>query len=238
MRPYISSLHFNTKYYYIQDINSVNNINGDKMKVKNKGNKKYAFFALCGCAVIYLSLTVFLLPPQEQSASKSESKIEYENIEGELLIYAECEELNEYSAVYADFDMKTLNVFLFPNKETAKTYGLSYNRYLKYTKQTEIEFIGRIGGIVIDRNVCYNDNENKKERIFGNRVIELSTKDEVLREHIALKFLEALLSARVSKTDFLYIAENCETDISYADFYKYFDAVCSFKDNISVRVIL
>ena len=208
------------------------------MKVKNKGNKKYAFFALCFCAVIYLSLTAFLLKPEEKSVSKTESKIEYENIEGELLIYTECEELGEYGALYADFDMKTVSVFLFPDKETAKAYGLSYNRYLKYTKQTEIEFIGRIGGIVIDRNVCYNESVNEKERVFGNRVIELSTKDEVLREHIALKFLEALLSVRVSKTDFLYIAENCETDISYADFYKYFDAVCSFKDNISVRVIL
>ncbi len=175
---------------------------------------------------------------EEKSVGNAETKEPYENITGELLIYAECEELSQYSAVYADFDMKTLTVFLFSNEKTAKNYGLSYNRYIKYSKQTEIEFIGRIGGIVIDTNSCYNISDGKAERIFGNRVIEMSGENEQVREHIAYSFLSALLSARVGKSDFLYIAENCETNISYADFYKYFDVISNFKDNVSVRVIL
>ncbi len=214
------------------------NIKGDKMKTKRFSQQKYAFFAALSCVLIYFSLAALFLKTEEKVASKTETQVPKENLTGELLVYCECEELNEYSAVYIDFDMKTITVFLFPDKETAKTYGLAYNRHIKYSKQLEIEFIGRIGGIVIDTNYCYNISDGKKERVFGNRVIELSTENAQAREHISYSFLYALLSARVGKTDFLYVAENCETDISYADFYEYFDVISEFKDKISVRVIL
>lgn len=207
------------------------------MKARKILKNKYAFFASLFCVAAYFLLGALLFPKEEKSVHGTASGVPYQKLSGEYIIFAACEELSEYSAVYIDFDMKSISVYLFPNRETAKSYGFSYNRYIEYTKQVQIEIIGRIGGIVIDKDNWYNIEDKGRERIFGNRVAELSQQGIETRTAVAEGFIEALLSSSLRKTDFLYVAENCKTDISYADFYRYFDAACSFINDISVRVV-
>jgi hypothetical protein len=123
----------------------------------------------------------------------------------------------------------------------AESYEKSYSRRVEYTKKTEIDLVGRLGGIVINKKTSYNDNnsmpteENAPQRIFGSRVLYFA-ENQSKRAEIAYEILYSLLGTSLGYDDYNYIFASCSTNISYVDFCRIFPMLKEMRENISVTI--
>ncbi len=188
------------------------------------------------CLALYLSLAFLMLGEPKTEADISVDSVPYKTAEEFSLLLA-CDELDQFCGITVYPDEKRITAALFDSRTDAENYRNDYSRRIEYSKMTEIDVIGRIGGIVIDTKIGYNDNleSSSAQRLFGSRVLEYA-RDREMRADIAQKLLTALLSASLNEDDFNFIFSSCSTDVSYVDFCEYFPLLHSLCDNITVTI--
>lgn len=201
------------------------------LKIRKINAAAVGIFALC--AAIYF-FTAFAFIVTTENADTTLSDVRYSDKTGEFTLLTECEELSYYSLICFDFERGTVNAILFRTKETALDYGIEVDRYLRYTENGFSELVGSIGGIVIDGEICYNDENTKRMRIFGNSAFTLFKSGQETRSAIAYELLYALFDGGLEKSVFYTLTEHCKTDISYADYCRYFQDERRLSANITV----
>ncbi len=176
--------------------------------------------------------------PQAHPTDNTVSDVPYRAKTEDFCLLLACDELSEYCGIIFDFEKFHATAILFDSREQAKSYGLDYKKSVEFDKKAKIDIIGRLGGIVIEKENGYNGYNNlwelsNRTRIFGSKAIELC-KDDELRAIIECSFLRTLFSTDLTESDFKYILSLCSTDISYADFCRSFDDIRRIGDSITV----
>ncbi len=190
------------------------------------------------CLALYLSLAFLMLRNDGTAADSKVSDVPYGETAGEFSLLLACEELSQYCGVTVYPEEKQITAVLFDNRTDAEGYRERYSRRIEYRKNTEIDVIGRIGGIVIRTGSGYNESDTgsqETQRLFGSRVLELARESDK-RAEIAKELLSSLLSVTLDSTDFNYIFASCSTDVSYVDFCEYFPLLQTMRDNITVTI--
>ena len=211
------------------------------MNRKRKRNFLYALLSTAVCLVIYLAIgfVIIGLPQEERRVDDNISVVDERGEDFSVLLA--CDELSHYAALYAEPAENRLTLTLFSSLATAEGFGFHYDRTVKYDKKTEINLIGRLGGIVIGENICYNDSnyehEKDKQRLFGAAAIELSCESPEKRADIANELLFSLLECDLSGEDFSYFLSLAETDISYSDCYRNYAVLQRLKYSITVQTV-
>lgn len=213
---------------------------GDFMRKKSYTALLVLFSGICSF-IIYMLIGITVLSPIGKSADAEPEPVEDTRKIGDFSVLLSCDELSNYAALYADLDNDYISLFLFSDKEEAKKFGFSYNREIQYKKQNLIDLIGWIEGIVIDENICYN-NDNydllpQGERIFGNRAIDVLEASDELRAGVAYSALRGVLLKARDETDFIFLLGLCESDISFADMYRHFPFLSPLADKINVCIV-
>ena len=208
------------------------------MKRKNKRNLIAVFSAFC-CFTIYC-LTAFLLLSQD--IAKTDTPLEnipYEEKPADFTLLLNCDELEQYCGLIFDIENNHLTAVLFNSYNEAAGYGIDYDRTVNYKKESEINLIGWLGGIVFLAQNGYNGEKDflwefrDGTRIFGDKAVSLA-KNEQYRSVIAHAVLSELFKRETDKQDFNYILSLCDTDISYVDFCNYSKYLGRIGDNITV----
>ena len=193
------------------------------------------------CSALYLSLAFLMLGTENKAADGGAESVPYEKSYKDFSVLLASDELSQYCALMVYPSQRRAVAVLFSTREAAEAYESRYSRRVEYQKKTEIDIVGRIGGIVINTNISYNDDNSMQsgngqtERIFGSRVLELAA-DKRNRLLIAGSILGQLFSTTLDQTDFNFIFSSCETDISYIDFCEYYPLLKEVKDNIYVTL--
>lgn len=189
---------------------------------------------LC-CLALYLTLAFLVLGNQKAPAGNTLKDVPKERENFAVLL--SCEELSQFCAINVFPKEERISAVLFESLDDAKSYREHYDRKIEYTKMTEIDVIGRIGGIVIERKNSYNDNLESEgpERLFGSRVLEFA-KEPAMRADIAKKLLLALLTTTLNQDDFNFIFSTCKSDVSFVDFCEYFPLLQAASQNITVMI--
>ncbi|MBR6694288.1 MAG: hypothetical protein IKL62_05010 [Clostridia bacterium] len=201
----------------------------------------WGFGSFCFCFALYMSIAFLMLGTENKAAKGSAESVPYGDSANDFSVLLSCEELNQYCAVTVYPEKEQITMVLFDSLYDARGYEENYSRYVKYRKKTEIDIIGRVGGIVINSQTGYNESnnnyigQNSSQRLFGSRVLELAATTEMRRE-IAREVMASLLSTNLDQTDFNFIFATCETDISYIDFCEYFPILQSLCENITVTI--
>ena len=211
------------------------------MSRNKRKNFLYALGSASLCLVIYLAIgfAIIGLPREEKKVDDNISVVDTRGEDFSVLLC--CDELSHYAALYAEPAENRLSLTLFSDRSTAENFGFRYDRTVEYDKKTKINLIGRLGGIVIGENICYNDDncehENDKQRVFGAAAIELSCESPEKRAAIAHELLFSLLESSLSGEDFSYFLSLVETDISYSDCYRSYGVLQRLKYSITVQTI-
>ncbi len=211
------------------------------MSRNRRRNFLYALLSTAVCLVIYLAVgfAIIGLPREERQVDDNISVVDTRGEDFSVLFA--CDELSHYAALYAEPAENRLTLTLFSDRATAESFGFSYDRTLKYDKKTKINLIGRLGGIVIGENICYNgsncEHENDKQRMFGAAAIELSCESPEKRADVAHELLFSLLECDLSGEDFSYFLSLAETDISYSDCYRNYGVLQRLKYSITVQTV-
>ncbi len=189
---------------------------------------------LC-CLALYLSLAFLVLGSQKAPADNTLENVPYEQEDFSVLLC--CDELSQFCAVNVFPREKRISAVLFENLEDAQNYRKNYDRKIEYSKMTEIDVIGRVGGIVIERKNSYNNNleSEKPQRLFGSRVLEIAKQPD-MRADIAKKLLTALFTTTLNQDDFNFIFSTCKSDVSFVDFCEYFPVLQDASQNITVTI--
>lgn len=192
------------------------------------------------CLALYLALGFAVLFPALEKADGGAPAVPDTRYTGDFSVLLSSDELSHYALLHADFENERLTLTLFESRDAAKNHGFSIDRTVNYTRSAQIDLIGWLGGIVIDNVFCYNNEDYgllKGERIFGVRATNLSAHDSELRAAVAYGVCRELLSREMTEKDFVFLLSLCESDISYADFYRRFPALASLKNNITVSIV-
>lgn len=211
------------------------------MSRNRRKNFLYALGSAAICLVIYLAIgfVIIGLPREEKKVDDNISVVDTRGEDFSVLLV--CDELSHYAALYAEPAENRLSLTLFSDRSTAENFGFRYDRTVEYDKKTKINLIGRLGGIVIGENICYNDDncehENDKQRVFGAAAIELSCESSEKRAAIAHELLFSLLDSSLSGEDFSYFLSLMETDISYSDCYRNYGVLQRLKYSITVQTV-
>ena len=200
---------------------------------------RFALASFILCFLIYMLIGVLFLYPYSPAKNAPEPVVD-ERKSGSFCILLSCEETDDYAAFSVDYDQEQISLTLFDSKEKALFSGFDYDRRINYTRQSKIDLIGWLGGIVIDENICYNDDNCKlilgEERIFGVRADELSAECDNMRAAIAYKTVEALLRLAPDEEDFPFLFSLCDSDVSYADYCRHLPFIIRLSNRISVSM--
>ena len=209
------------------------------MKIKTK-NRLLALFAFLSCFILYMLLGLFVLRSRLFPAKVAPEPVEDMRGSGSFCLLFSCDELEQYASVKFDYDNERVDIKLFSQKSEALFQKEEYDRKINYTSQGKIDLIGWLGGIVIEENICYNDNNceliSGGERIFGVRAEELSLGCDTCRALIAKKIFAAILSLPLKEDDFPFLFGLCESDISYADYCRQLPFLEKLNDKITVSM--
>lgn len=213
-------------------------ISVNDMKNKKLKRKLGIVFVTLSTFLIYCLTAFLVLIPAVEPSDKAVSDVEYSAKTENFCLLLASDELSQYCGIIFDFEESRATAVLFSSREQAYSYGLDYKRTVEYDKKAEIDIIGRLGGIVIDKENGYNEYNtfwelSNQSRIFGSRAIELSKEPE-LRAIIAHSLLTTILSSNLNKKDFEFILSLCETDISYADFHNTKDDILRIGNSIII----
>lgn len=208
------------------------------MKLKKLNNRLRTAFISFSVFLLYCLTAFLILMPKTASAENTLSDIPYSSKIENFCLLMSCEELNRYCGIIFDFEENHATAILFSSKTAAEEYGLEYKRKIEYDKFAEINIIGRLGGIVIQTQNCYNEHNSlweidTRSRIFGSAAIELGN-DPELRSAIAYSFFRTLFTANLSNEDLKYIISLCRTDISYVDFCRSYDDIRKIGKSINI----
>ncbi len=192
--------------------------------------------SFCSCLILYLTLAFFMLPRAQTQADTKLEGVPYGDVEDFSVLLA-CDELGQFCGITVYPDENRMTAVLFDSRADAEGYRDGYSRRVEYTKMTEIDVIGRIGGIVIETKNGYNGNleSGSVQRLFGSRVLEF-TRERDMRADVAKKILCTLLSLNLNRDDYNFIFSTCSTDISYVDFCEYFALLQSCSQDITVTI--
>ncbi len=189
------------------------------------------------CLILYLSIA-FLMLGRENIASDSPLEgVPYEKEAEPFSILLCADDLGQYCSLTVYPADRSITATLFNSREDALFYEKDHTRYINYSKKTEIDIIGRIGGIVIEDGNSYNKNSSTagRQRIFGTAVLKLAESDS-FRIQVAREILCSLMETPLDETDFNLIFATTETDISYIDFCEYFPLLRECSENITVTM--
>ncbi len=204
------------------------------LKIRKINAAAVGIFALC--AAIYF-LTAYAFIDNAESTETPLEGVKYSKKTGNFTVFTECEELSYYSLLCFDFEQGAVNAVLFCDRRTALGYGVETDRYLRYTESDFSELVGSIGGIVIDEKICYNEKNMKRMRIFGSSALTLFKAGQEKRSVITYEFLYAFFDGGLEDSVFYTLTEHCKTDISYADYCRYFQGERRLSENITVTVL-
>lgn len=121
-----------------------------------------------------------------------------------------------------DFEQQEIRVFETgseeSNQEQKYFVDISYDLFC--------ETIDKIGGIIINQN-------GEEVRITGITAAETLKESAENSKEILPAFINAICKNGLSKTDFLYVLENCEkTNLSVVDLFPYNDMLSEMLKNI------
>lgn len=193
------------------------------------------------CFTVYLLLAYFLLGGSPATVGSTVSDVPTFDTTEEFSLLLASDELRQYCGVTVYPKEKRITAVLFCDRMDAEGYEKEYSRRVEYTKKTEIDLIGRLGGIVINKKIGYNDinntptEENIPQRLFGSRVLYLA-EDQNKRVEIAYEILYSLLGTNLGSDDYNYIFASCSTNISYVDFCRIFPMLKEMRENITVTI--
>lgn len=209
------------------------------MNRTKRKNFLYAAVSFSVCLLIYLAVGFAVIYTPSQETEGNAGRVEDTRGEDFTVLLC-CDELSHYAALYAEPGENRLTLMLFDSKQTAENFGFKYDRRVNYTKLSEIDLIGRIGGIVIEEEICYNNSYQQRSsgrRVLGAAAVDLSCGSDEMREVVAHEILFSFLECNLSSDDFSYLISQNDTDISYADCYRNYGVLQQLKYNITVQTV-
>lgn len=196
--------------------------------MKHKKTARYIFTAFF-CLVFFASFSFLYLTAdrKKSDADHTESNIPYENVTDCGVLFTLPS--GKYCLFYLSFQNEK-SVLLFPRDNVKRV------KYGNYTADYEITLdygilegiVDRVGGIELDGN-----------RLTGVQAVSFIAENESkldIQKTVGEKIIEQISKNGFSKSDFVYIIENSDTNLAVPDcFYweSYMSAVCKSCEVIS-----
>lgn len=168
------------------------------------------------CLAVFLGIGYYYL-----SKNLTETEIKAPNVPYYNQTPQNCgllfEILGEETFVYLDFENSKITVSLYPQEIVEDTNEI-YGYPLDFRINADVDFIADLvdylEGIELDF-------ENRTLRYTGVQVVDIifADKDFELKPQILKSICEKIAENGMEKDMFLYIVENCETNLTVPDFY-------------------
>ena len=188
---------------------------------------------LC-CMLLFSGISyAFLINKGEtESTEKGKSNIPYyPETESRGILFTLPDE--SIMLLFLDFQNDCTRIIFPDNIKDKKLllgrFSADYNIQIDYPVLEEI--VDRVCGIIISKN-------NTSYRYTGVQICELlkeNNNDYSLKREIAEKTIEQISKNGFSKSDFLYIIENSNTDLTYTDCYNWDLYIKQTCKNVEVR---
>ena len=134
---------------------------------------------------------------------------------------------NEGVFFYLDFTEAQITLTPFLSAADAENFGAGARYNIDISYELFAEIVDRVGGIDINE-------EGEDIRITGVTAAEMLKSGDENKEAILTSFSKQIAESSLTKSDFLYISENCEsTDLTLIDLFPLKDRILSMMNNIN-----
>lgn len=134
----------------------------------------------------------------------------------------------EKTFLYLDFSESKLNVLLNVPKNYEKTiHGYSADFTVKAESFLVSELIDRIGGIDLKL-------QDEHLRYTGVQIVELLENEDISKREVVTAIFNKIGKSGLTKSDFIFIIENCETNITIPDCYHWPNYIKTMCENLKI----